>query len=188
MKKLFLMFSFCISLLFASNNSTISQDNIQISYITKEDLKNNIEKPKKSKIYINKGFLEKNEFTTFCTKYNLNSNPFRKYLNIYVNWLKSLSIKNIFLAIIVIILYPFPFLIIAFVIKYLFSLIGIINEKNSKSIGEFINSLVVILIIPASDLYFNNPLAIVGFYMDWLITWFKLLHVASQHIDLLVGV
>jgi len=96
-------------------------------------------------------FVNKYEFTTFCTQENVNNNFFRGLLNGFVVFLKSLSVSNILFGILAFLAY--------LIVSGFFMTIGF---------GAFW------WVIPASDLYYNNPLAVIGYFIDWWVTGVKL--------------
>jgi len=145
MKKLFLLFSFCFSLLYANgtivdkNNSNISQiktENVIHKNITQE---NDVDKIKK--------FIETPEFTTFCNEENLKNNSIRIVLNRLISMLKVLSTGNMLFG------------LLAFVIYIVVARFGFI---------------LIFIVLALSDLYYNNPLAIIGIPFDLIATGIKL--------------
>jgi len=123
-----------------------------ISYTFAINTDSNIEPPKvKAEQSVHKDFIDHKEFTTFCSQENLKNNTLREYLNNFISFLKSLSVQNILFAIVAFLLY--------LIITGFFMTIGF---------GAFW------WVIPASDLYHNNLLAVIGYFIDWYITLIKL--------------
>jgi len=171
MKKVFLIFSFCISVLFAANTGTeqISTTETNKTHITQKTTEKKVSQTNTS-ITTEAFFIKKLEFSTFCTQENLLNNPIRKFLNDYISWLKLLSVKNILLAIVAFLLYLFLFPIFYLIVAILLSLFGI---RGGQGFYNFI-AILLFLALPASDLYFNNPFAIIGIPFDIIITGIKL--------------
>jgi len=103
-------------------------------------------------------FINKLEFTTFCTKENLKNNEVRKALNEFVVYLKQNSVKNILFAILAFLSVPILLIINSYI------------TNIPPNVIIFLFGLVLF----GSDLYYNNPLAIIGFYIDWISTGIKL--------------
>jgi len=150
MKKILALFLFVV-FLFANTNTTVSVNTAD----------NNVTQQQVEKIE-HEDFVKKWEFTTFCTQENLQNNPIRKMLNEFIVFLKEMSVKNILYAILAFLVYYFLYFLLVVI---LFAII---------KIDPRIIAFIVLLLVPASDLYYNNPLAILGFWIDWILTGIKL--------------